>query len=70
MSCSWPHFAPPTRQLSLDLGAKLVQEDDDSVRFDYRLRPGRAVHGNALALMRAVGLEVDTAGQTLTKLGR
>jgi DNA mismatch repair ATPase MutS len=38
--------------------------------FDYRLRPGRAVHGNALALMRAVGLEVNSAGQTSPNTGR
>jgi len=28
------------------------------VVFDYRLRPGVVTHSNALALMRAVGLEV------------
>jgi len=28
------------------------------MRFDYRLRPGVVTRGNALALMRAVGLEV------------
>jgi len=28
------------------------------LRFDYTLRPGVVTHGNALALMRAVGLEV------------
>src|SRR5205807_4117370 len=28
------------------------------MRFDYRLRPGVVQHSNALALMRAVGLEV------------
>jgi DNA mismatch repair ATPase MutS len=27
--------------------------------FDYRLRPGVVQHSNALALMRAVGLEVN-----------
>ena len=27
--------------------------------FDYRMRPGVVNHSNALALMRAVGLEVD-----------
>jgi DNA mismatch repair ATPase MutS len=31
---------------------------DGRLRFDYRLRPGVVTHGNALALMRAVGLEV------------
>jgi hypothetical protein len=30
----------------------------DQVIFDYRLRPGVVTHSNALALMRAVGLEV------------
>jgi DNA mismatch repair ATPase MutS len=28
------------------------------MRFDYRLRPGVVQRGNALALMRAVGLDV------------
>ena len=37
--------------------------------FDYRLQPGRAVHGNALALMRAVGLEINTAGQVAPTTG-
>jgi hypothetical protein len=32
------------------------------LHFDYRLRPGVVEHSNALALMRAVGLEVDAAG--------
>ena len=30
----------------------------DQVSFDYRLRPGVVTHSNALALMRAVGLDV------------
>ncbi len=30
----------------------------DALHFDYRLRPGVVSHGNALALMRAVGLPV------------
>jgi len=29
------------------------------MRFDYRMQPGVVQHSNALALMRAVGLEVD-----------
>jgi DNA mismatch repair ATPase MutS len=32
--------------------------DDGEMEFDYKLRPGVVTHGNALALMRAVGLEV------------
>jgi DNA mismatch repair ATPase MutS len=36
--------------------------DDGEMRFDYRLKAGRVERSNALALMRAVGLEVDTDG--------
>jgi len=32
---------------------------DGELSFDYRLRPGNATHGNALALMQAVGLDVE-----------
>jgi DNA mismatch repair ATPase MutS len=32
--------------------------DDGELEFDYKLRPGVVSHGNALALMRAVGLQV------------
>ena len=31
---------------------------DGAMRFDYRMRPGVVRHSNALALMRAVGLDV------------
>lgn len=31
---------------------------DEKISFDYQLRPGVVSHGNALALMRAVGLQV------------
>jgi DNA mismatch repair ATPase MutS len=31
---------------------------DGQLRFDYRMRPGVVQHSNAIALMRAVGLEV------------
>jgi hypothetical protein len=31
---------------------------DGTMRFDYRMRPGVVSHSNALALMRAVGLDV------------
>lgn len=31
---------------------------DEKISFDYQLRPGVVSHGNALALMRAVGLKV------------
>jgi DNA mismatch repair ATPase MutS len=32
--------------------------EDGRIVFDYRLRPGVVTHSNALALMRAVGLDV------------
>ena len=32
--------------------------ENGKVHFDYRMRPGVVQHSNALALMRAVGLEV------------
>ncbi|HEY3458185.1 MAG TPA: hypothetical protein VGK64_26630 [Bryobacteraceae bacterium] len=32
--------------------------DDGELEFDYKLQPGVVSHGNALALMRAVGLQV------------
>jgi hypothetical protein len=34
------------------------QIDGDQIHFDYRMQPGIVQHSNALALMRAVGLEV------------
>jgi len=34
------------------------QLDDGRMRFDYRMRAGVVQHSNALALMRAVGLDV------------
>jgi DNA mismatch repair ATPase MutS len=32
--------------------------EEGRMRFDYRMRPGVVQHSNALALMRAVGLDV------------
>jgi hypothetical protein len=34
---------------------------DGELVFDYKMKPGRVTHSNALALMRAVGLPVDRA---------
>lgn len=34
------------------------QVTDGAMSFDYRMRPGVVTHGNGVALMRAVGLEV------------
>ena len=31
---------------------------DGELRFDYRMHPGVVTHSNALALMRAVGIDV------------
>jgi hypothetical protein len=51
-----------------DLGGRAVNVhfeewfDAGEMRFDYRLKAGRVTRSNALALMRAVGLEVDTDG--------
>ena len=39
---------------------------EGELRFDYRLRPGHATRGNALALMQAVGLDVDARGDAST----
>ena len=35
--------------------------DGDQIRFDYRMRSGPVTRSNALALMRAVGLDVPPA---------
>jgi hypothetical protein len=35
--------------------------DGGEMRFDYRMKPGPVTHSNALALMRAVGLDVGGA---------
>jgi MutS-like protein len=35
--------------------------DGDEIRFDYRLKPGPVTRSNAIALMRAVGLDIDRA---------
>jgi DNA mismatch repair ATPase MutS len=32
--------------------------EENDIRFDYRMKPGPVTRSNALALMRAVGLEV------------
>ena len=51
-------------QIADDLGARAANvhfEDqvvDGMMHFDYRMRPGVVTRSNALALMRAIGLEV------------
>ena len=51
-------------QIADDLGARAAnvhfedQVEDGTMRFDYRMRPGVVTRSNALALMRAIGLEV------------
>lgn len=46
-----------------DLLASNIHFDDnfeaDTISFDYRIKPGPVTRSNALALMRAVGLDVD-----------
>jgi hypothetical protein len=37
------------------------QFDGNEIRFDYRMKPGPVTRSNALALMRAVGLDVPSA---------
>jgi hypothetical protein len=37
--------------------------DGREMRFDYRMKPGPVTQSNALALMRAVGLDVPAAGE-------
>ena len=52
------------------LGSRAVNvhfEDEmvgGELSFDYRLRPGNATHGNALALMHAVGLDVEAPSRS------
>ena len=36
--------------------------EKDAMRFDYRMKPGPVTRSNALALMRAVGLDVASPG--------
>ena len=43
--------------------------DEGEMKFDYRMRPGPVTRSNALALMRAVGLEVDAAGSAAADSG-
>ncbi|MGE3821828.1 MAG: DNA mismatch repair protein MutS [Isosphaeraceae bacterium] len=47
------HLAPKARNVHFE--DQLV---DGVMRFDYQMRPGIVTHSNALALMRAVGLDV------------
>ena len=41
------------------------QVRDGEIAFDYRLRPGVVGHSNALALMRAVGLDAADFGEVV-----
>ena len=50
------HLAPAARNVHFD--DTLVGED---MQFDYRLKPGPVTRSNALAIMRAVGLDVPNA---------
>ena len=35
------------------------QFEGGEIQFDYRMKPGPVTRSNALALMRAIGLDVD-----------
>ena len=48
-----PRSAPPPRTCTSRIGSRT-----GAMVFDYRMRPGVVEHSNALALMRAVGLDV------------
>ena len=50
-----------SRAANVHFADELVQ---GALAFDYRLRDGRSTQGNALALMRAVGLDVKGSEQT------
>ena len=39
--------------------------EDNSIRFDYRMKPGPVTRSNALALMRSVGLDVPVASASV-----
>jgi DNA mismatch repair ATPase MutS len=43
--------------------------DGTEMRFDYLMKPGPVTHSNALALMRAVGLEVPSAPSVASAVG-
>lgn len=51
-------------QIATDLGAAAVnvhfrdEGGEDTIAFDYRMHPGVVERGNALALMRSIGLDV------------
>ena len=36
---------------------------EGELRFDYLVKPGPVTHSNAIALMRAVGLDVEDSGE-------
>lgn len=55
-------LAPAARNVHFD--DHLV---DGEMHFDYRLRPGPVTRSNALAIMRAVGLDVPHADTTLER---
>lgn len=36
--------------------------ENNSIMFDYRMKPGPVTRSNALALMRSVGVDVPVSG--------
>lgn len=59
LSAIGDHLAPAVRNVHFD--DTLV---DREMRFDYRLKPGPVTRSNALAIMRAVGLDVADPEET------
>jgi DNA mismatch repair ATPase MutS len=60
-------------QIAAGVGPRAVNVHFDDtfeggeIRFDYRMKPGPVTRSNALALMRAVGLDVDDETEPRTR---
>ena len=59
-SARWTFPNPPSNARNAHFEDELR---DGELHFDYRLREGVVRRSNALALMRSVGLELDTAAR-------
>ena len=53
----WPKSPNISRARAINVHFE-DQLEGGQIRFDYHLRPGVVARGNALELMRAVGLDV------------
>ena len=43
--------------------------DAGEIQFDYRMKPGPVARSNAIALMRAVGLDLDPGAEAMSDAG-